>query len=232
MALPIQTAPTFRCELSDGREVKFRPFLVKEQKYLLIARESENNEEIFDAIGHLLSNVTFGKLNIDDLPLHDVELLFLKVRSKSVGESSKIKLRCIDKNCNGTGDVSVDLDQVSVHMPEVDTRVMLNETTGLDLRYPNARMMAKVEGLPMSEQIPAIIKFCITTVFDEENVYEFNDFSDEEKTEFVDSFTINQLENITKFVDNLPTLQHEVSFTCNVCSKEQTSLLKGLQSFF
>ncbi len=221
MALPIQTAPTFRCELSDGREVKFRPFLVKEQKYLLIARESENNEEIFDAIGHLLSNVTFGKLNIDDLPLHDVELLFLKVR-----------LRCIDKNCNGTGDVSVDLDQVSVHMPEVDTRVMLNETTGLDLKYPNARMMSKVESLPMSEQIPAIIKFCITTVFDEENVYEFNDFSDEEKTEFVDSFTINQLENITKFIDNLPSLQHEVSFTCNVCSKEQTSLLKGLQSFF
>ena len=108
MGLPIQAAPTYRCVLpSDGREITFRPFLVKEQKVLILARESEDSKETLEAVKTLISNVTEGEVNANELPMVDMEYLFIKVRSVSVGEHSTINLNCSNGECRGTGEVSL-----------------------------------------------------------------------------------------------------------------------------
>ena len=113
--LPIQSAPTYSCVLpSDGREIKFRPFLVKEQKVLVLARESENAKETLEAVKTLISNVTFGEVNANELPMIDMDYLFIKIRAVSVGETSNIHLNCSNGDCKGSGEVLINLDEVEV----------------------------------------------------------------------------------------------------------------------
>ena len=115
MALPKQSAPKYKCVLpSDGTEIEFRPFLVKEQKVLLLAQEEEDEKAMFNAVKDLIESVCFTEIKADRLSVVDMEYLFLKIRSKSVGETANIKVTCNDPNCNGTGDAVINLDDVEV----------------------------------------------------------------------------------------------------------------------
>jgi|TARA_B110000285_G_scaffold18670_1_gene18150 hypothetical protein len=234
MGLPIQKAPKFKCELSGGKVVEYRPFLVKEQKYLLIAKESEDNLEILEAIKNLVTAVTDGKVNSDELPIYDLEYLFLQIRAKSVGESVKISLYCREDDCNGSGSTSVDLSSVEVaDVPVVDNRIELNETLGVTLHFPSTRQLALVDQkTDDGDRIIELLKFGIESIYDEESVYEASDISDTEIVEFIENLTLDQLEKLSGYFENIPSIEKVVDFKCDSCGKQQSSTLRGLSSFF
>jgi hypothetical protein len=235
MGLPIQKAPKFKCELSDGTMVTYRPFLVKEQKYLLLAKEGKNGEEVLDATKQLISSVTDGQVNTDKLMMADLEYLFLQIRAKSVGETQKMTMYCRERDCKGTGQTVVDLSEVKVTYPdkELSNTVQLNETLGVTLRYPTARQLAKTEDIEdEGDRLVHLLKYGIEGIYDEETVYNTDDIQDSELTEFVESLTLEQVNRLNEFFENIPTLQHDVEFKCDSCGTLNTTKLKGLQSFF
>ena len=235
MGLPIQQAPKHRCKLSDGTEVTFRPFLVKEQKFLLIAKESTNAVEILDAVKSLVTSVTNGKVDSDKLPIFDLEYLFLQMRAKSVGETVSVNLYCREQGCDGTGRAEVDLTQVKVQKPEeeVDNTIALTDTLGVTLRYPTTKQLANVDTFKdEGDKLVHLLKFGIESVYDEETVYTADDISDTDLVEFVESLTLEQVDKLNEFFETVPVLAHDVDYKCDTCGTEQTTKLKGLQSFF
>jgi len=234
MALPIQSAPTYKTVLpSSGKEIEYRPFLVKEQKVLVMAKEGADQEQVMSAIIKMIDACTFGKENISKLPMMDLEWLFIKVRAISVGETSKLVLTCMDKDCKGTAKVDLDLEaiQPSGAMPESDT-VMLTDDMGVKLRVPSVKDIDGLTKMDETQQSMEIVKRCITSVFDADEVYPMEDVSQKELDEFFDSLTFKQLDELGMFFDSLPKLTHEVKYKCGVCQTENTRLLQGIQSFF
>jgi len=233
MSLPIQTAPTYRCVLpSDGREVKFRPFLVKEQKVLILARESEDSKEILEAVKTLISNVTEGDVDANTLPMVDMEYLFIKVRAVSVGETSTIRLNCDQGECKGTGEAVVNLEEIEVEGEFPDDTVMINDTVGVVLKLIQVKDIDGMDTMSQGDQMVEIVKRSIVRIFDEENVYEASETSDKDLNDFVENLSFGQLEVLGNFFDGVPKLKKEVEFKCNLCEAVQTRMLEGLQSFF
>jgi hypothetical protein len=234
MGLPIQKAPKFKCKLSDGTTVNFRPFLVKEQKYLIIAKESTDNEEILDAVKNLINAVTDGEVDAEKLPIYDLEYLFLNIRAKSVGESVEVALFCQEPDCDGSGRTNVNLTEVEiVQNKEVDSKHMISEETGVTLRYPTTKQLAKVDGIKdEGDKIIELLKFGIETIFDGEDIYYADDISDSELVEFIESLTLDQLESLNEFYESIPSVSKEVSYKCDSCGVVNNTVLKGLSNFF
>ena len=233
MGLPIQKAPKHKCKLSDGTEVTFRPFLVKEQKYLLLAKEGKSAEEVLLAIRNLITSITEEKVNAFKLPMFDLEYLFLKARAKSVGETSDMMFKC--KSCDGVTKVPVNIEEVELHYPEgkIENTIQLTDTLGVTLRYPDSENLAKADDMEDSgDRFLFLIKHGIHTIFDEETVYDTNDIQDSELTEFVESLTLEQVDKINVFFESMPTIQKVVEYKCDSCGTENESILKGLQNFF
>lgn len=234
MALPKQTAPKYKCILpSDGSEVEFRPFLVKEQKVLMLAQEQEKEEAMFVAVQDLIEAVTFGKVKSKQLPGIDMEYLFLKVRSVSVGETATVTLSCHDPKCEGgNGEAVVNLDDVEVVGDEPEHKIMISDELGIELRYPRISDVEATQHLEGGAQTIEMLKQCMVTIFDEEEVYTVRDSSTNELNEFVETLTMTQLELLTTFFQGIPVLKKEVETECKVCGKEIRTELVGLQSFF
>jgi hypothetical protein len=235
MGLPIQQAPKYKATLSDGKEVTFRPFLVKEQKYLLLAKEGKNGNEVLDAVRELISSVTFGEVDTDTLPLWDLEYLFLQVRTKSVGETIDLRYKCFKEGCNGSMETTVDLSQVQLKFSdeEIDNVVKLTDTLGVMLKYPTAREIVQADTFKdEGDKIVHLLKHGIHQIFDEENVYDTSDTPEEELQEFVETLTLEQVNKLQDFFSNIPTLSHEANLTCGTCGAETRKVLQGLQSFF
>jgi hypothetical protein len=235
MGLPIQKAPKHRCKLSDGSEVTFRPFLVKEQKYLLLAKEANSASDVLDATKDLIMSVTDNKVNINNMPMYDLEYLFLKIRCKSIGESQNITFRCRGRDCKATHEEMVELDKIEIQFPngKVDNTVQLTEEMGVTLRYPNARQLVEADAIELEgDRLVYLLKHGIHTIFDAESVYDTDDIQDAELTEFVESLSMPQVEKLNGFFENIPTLRHTVEWDCSVCSNANKATLEGLQSFF
>lgn len=232
MALPKQSAPKYTCILpSDGREIEYRPFLVKEQKVLLLAQEQEDDAAMFRAVQDLITNVC-EDVKSETLPVIDMEWLFLKIRSKSVGETANIKLSCTDPKCDGHGEAVVNLDDVEVVGDQPESKIMLTDEIGIELRYPRVSDVNQVQGKDQATQTLEMLKNSIVTIFDEENVYPTADASTNELNEFVEGLTMQQLEKITAYFDSIPSLQLDVESKCTTCGRELKTTAKGINSFF
>lgn len=232
MALPKQSAPKYTCILpSDGREIEYRPFLVKEQKVLLLAQEQEDDAAMFRAVQDLITNVC-EDVKSETLPVIDMEWLFLKIRSKSVGETANIKLSCTDPKCDGTGEAVVNLDDVEVVGDQPESKIMLNDEIGIEMRYPRVSDVNQVQGKDQATQTLEMLKNSIVKIFDEENVYPTADASTNELNEFVEGLTMQQLEKITSYFDSIPSLQLDVESKCTTCGRELKTTAKGINSFF
>ena len=232
MALPKQSAPKYTCILpSDGREIEYRPFLVKEQKVLLLAQEQEDDAAMFRAVQDLITNVC-EDVKSETLPVIDMEWLFLKIRSKSVGETANIKLSCTDPKCDGTGEAVVNLDDVEVVGDQPESKIMLTDEIGIELRYPRVSDVNQVQGKDQATQTLEMLKNSIVKIFDEENVYPTADASTNELNEFVEGLTMQQLEKITAYFDSIPSLQLDVESKCTTCDRELKTTAKGINSFF
>ena len=235
MALPVQKAPTFKCELPvSGLEIKFRPFLVKEQQHLLITRESQDSKEIFDAILELIKSVTNGEVDASRLPMADLEYLFLQIRARSVGESVSIPLICqATEDCNAVYAEQVDLTTVNANVSEMaDSKIEIADNLIVEMIPPTARVVHSLEGKNESDMVIPLMRACLTRIYDDEEVYEMSDHRDAEIDKFVESLQVTQFEKISEYFESLPQLSHEVKWTCPECGGKNHQVIKGLDSFF
>ena len=234
MALPKLKTPIYTLDLpSTGEKVKYRPFLVKEQKILMMAQESENSEEIFDAISSLINSCTFDKVNGKTSPVFDIEYIFLKVRSKSVGETTTVNVLCPDDNETRVP-VSIKFDDIYVQITdEHSNEVKISDDIKMVMKYPQ---LSDIKGMTLKEktqtsQVFDILKKCIWEVHHGDVIHNRVDISDEDIEEFIDNFTTEQFEMVIKFFDTMPKLRHEVEVTNPKTKVKGKVIIEGLDNF-
>lgn len=233
MGLPIQKAPEYFCVLPlSEKEVKFRPFLVKEQRNLLLLQDGET-KETYNILKTLINDVTMEQIDIDDLPIADLEYLFLQIRCKSVGETADLLIPCKDTECIGKTPVAVNLNEIEIdtsNLPE--KRLELSDNLGVILDFPKASVQESLTDEDDNKNFMEILKSSVVQIYDEENVYDLSEYSDTETGEFFESLTVAQIEKIADFLNNVPSLSHSIETVCPICSKDQVIELKGLENFF
>ena len=243
MALPKMNVPVYEAILPSTESViKYRPFLVKEEKTLLTAMESDDEKTITDAVKQIIENCVQGDLDVNRLPTFDIEYIFLRLRAKSVGEEVTIGLRpwgCPQNKgelCEFTTEVSVNLEEVKVQKTENHSnKIMLSDNIGLMMSYPNiesVKDMMKKGDLSETEVGMKVMKNSVQMVFTEEETHEKDSFTEKELDDFFDSLNTLQMEKIRDFFDSMPTLKHTVKYNCKTCGEEKETTIQGLNSFF
>ena len=227
MALPKLNVPVYETILPSTESViKFRPFLVKEEKLLLTALEDGAESSMMQAIKKIIQNCVQGNIDVDKLPLFDVEYLFLKLRAKSVGEETTVGIKCTE--CDSSTEVSINMEEIEVTKPEGHNRkIMISDDVGVMMSYP----VITTSGI-MGKDGMEITKNCIEMIFTGEETHERGSFSEKELDDFLESMESKQFAKITKFFETMPKLQHIVNFNCISCKKENSVTLEGLASFF
>ena len=236
MALPKLTTPTYELEIpSTDEKIKYRPFLVKEEKILMMALESKSEKDITQAVKDIVSECTFNKVNIDNMPMFDVEYIFLQVRSKSVGEVSKLKLLCPDDK-KTYADVEVDLNEVKVQVGEDHTnKIDLGNGMGIIMQYPSIDSFkdSGIRDINASNMLE-VISTCILQIYEDEGkkVYNSKDQTQKELTDFIEQLNTKQFKDVQKFFDTMPKLKHEITVKNPKTKKESKIVLSGLNDFF
>lgn len=249
MPLPKIVTPQFSLTMpSTGEEVLFRPFLMKEEKVLYMALESKDEKEIRRAILSIIDACVLTEgLDIHALPSYDVEYIFIKIRSKSVGEIANVTMRgtpgdgCMKEVthengitiCSATTEVDINLDEVEVDVhPERKNVVMITDTIGVKLREPSLNMLESMEkGKGDSiNRILGIMYKCVEVIFDGDEVYA--DFNEKELQQFFDNLTQDNMKQIQKYFSTIPKLRHTINWTCTECGKSLSHELEGLSNFF
>ena len=236
MALPKLTTPTYELEVpSTDEKIKYRPFLVKEEKILLIAMESGEQESIISAIKDIVTECTYGKVDLGNMPMFDVEYIFLQIRSKSVGEVSTLKLLCPDDKETYVN-VDVDLSEVMVHVDKGhNPKIELTEEMGMIMTYPTIDSLTGIDGADINaSNMLDVIASCVLQIYDKkgEEVFDAKDQTKKELTEFVEQLNTKQFEEVQKFFDTMPKLKHTIEVE-NPKTKVKSKIeLQGLNDFF
>jgi len=236
MALPVLITPTYELEVPSTEEkIKYRPFLVKEEKILLIALESSNNTEIIQAIGQIVSECTFNKLDLGKMPMFDVEYMFLQIRAKSVGETSQLRLLCPDDK-KSYADVEIDLNDIGVEVIEGHTnKIELTDEMGIIMQYPTIDSFAGTGITAISsDNMLDVISSCILQIYDKkgEEVHYAKDQTAKELIDFIEQLNTKQFREVQKFFDTMPKLQHEITIKNPETNVESKVMLNGLNDFF
>ena len=236
MALPKLSSPRFSAELpSNGKRISFRPFLVKEEKALLMAATSNDQNSMIDAVKDVLSScVLDDDVNVGTLPFFDLEYLFLNLRAKSVGEVIKLEYRhsggvnYSGMECEAVTQVEINLERVKVVKNEKHiNKIKITDELGVVMRYPTITDIKLVND--GSDELKMIAK-CIVSVYDEENVYEPDNLQD--AVDFIDSLNTQQFAKIMEFIATMPKLKHTFDYKCKGCGQQDTVTLEGLSDFF
>ena len=232
MALPKIVTPTYELEIpSSKKKITYRPFIVKEEKILLLAQEAGEESDILNAIKQIIKNCTFEEVEVENLALFDLEYIFLNIRSKSVGEKVELKLLC-DDDGETYADVTVDLDEVTVDFPKEHTNnIQLTDTISLVMRYPQMSALNLMTDSD-TETIFHMIKTSIRQIIDGETIYEQVDFTEEDLDVFIESLTSEHFKNIQEFFQTMPKLKHVVKYKNPKTKKQNKRTLEGLNSFF
>jgi hypothetical protein len=248
MGLPTITVPQYSLTLpSTEKEYKYRPFLVKEEKILLIAMESEDESQIMNATINIIKNCIVGDINIDDLPMFDIEYIFLQLRGKSKGEILELKYTC--PKCNGQIPVGINIDDIKVNKKDGHSKkIELNDTLGIVMKYPNINIQKKLASIVKdSSEIEGLFEtiiHCIDYIYDAESTYPAKDHTQKELTDFLESLNDSQFQKVSKFFETAPSLKHEVKLECKgkikgddkkkskTCGYKEDLVLEGLASFF
>jgi len=235
MPLPIvNEVPRYTLTVpSTKKEFRYRPFLVKEQKVLLIALESQDNKQILSSIVDTISSCIDEDIDLSSLTTFDVEYMFTRIRAKSVGETSKIIVKCSE--CEADNDHEVQLDQINVDVPDKIEKIQLNDQYTLKLKYPMYSHMTKAdlsEGASSAETLYYLTIGCLDSLQSEEENFSFKDETKKDTEDFLDSLTSDQFNMIMEFVNTVPSLTHDIEFTCTTCNKDNTYTLRGINDFF
>lgn len=232
MTLPQLTTPEFTAVIpSTKQKISFRPFLVKEEKILLMALEGNDKTEMIKAVINILDSCILTEVKTD-LAIFDVEYLFLKIRGKSVGEIVELKIRHTDDNeCKHLTEVSINLDEVEIKGEIKSGKIMLDDNLGIKLRYPNITDAMQYAG--QEENIDTVLSMivdCTEYLYDQYNVY--SEFTKDELREWLGQLSQDQFVQISEFFKEVPRLSHDVSWKCDKCGKEDSITIEGLQNFF
>ena len=232
MALPKLNTPEYELELpSTGGKIKYRPFLVKEQKLLMLAQESDNQDEIANTITNIVESCTEGQLKAKELPIFDIEYVFLQLRSKSVGESVTLKLKCPDDERTFV-DKTIKLDEISVHMTADHTNeVQITDKIKIVMKYP---VMEDMKGIDISAGISGtfgLISKCVHEIHDEDMVHSRIDMNEKELDEFIDTLDSQQFDRLMNFFQTMPKLRHVIEIVNPKTKKKGEVMLEGLDSF-
>ena len=238
MPLPKIVTPTYELELpSSGETIKYRPFLVKEEKVLVIALESEDNKQITTAIKTVLKNCIQTKgIKVEQLPTFDIEYLFLNIRGKSVGETIEVNVTCPDDEVT-TAMVEIDLDAIEVQKNEDHTtQIKLDDNIMMELKYPSLEQFIKSNfdftDENQMDQSFQLIGQCIDKIYTADEVWAAADCTKKEINEFLESMNSNQFKDIEAFFETMPKLQHTVTVTNPKTNVESEVVIEGLASFF
>lgn len=238
MALPMSSTPLYNLEIpSTGKVVNFRPFLIKEEKALLIAQQSEDPIVMVNTLKQVIADCIKEKdINIETLATFDLEYIFTQLRAKSVGESVELSLKC--DTCTDEKAVSLirlDLTKIKVKKNEEHSaKIELFNDVGVMMKYPTIDIIKKLENTNMTniEEIFNIVTECVDYIFTQEEIFYAKDQTKEELLEFLNNLTSDQFLKIQKFFETIPKLSQDVQYNCPVCGKEHNKVLEGLSSFF
>ena len=238
MTLPKINAPEYRLNVpSTDEEITYRPFLVKEEKLLLIAQETGTDKATYTAIKNIIKNCCVGNLDVDKMPLFDMEYIFLNIRAKSVGEVAELKITCPDDEKTQVN-VEVDLTKVKVQMDEKhDARIQLTDDIGLLMCYPTLGTVGYATSAKGDSESNAKILFemignCMYQIWQGEETFDCMDYSYKDKMAFLESLTHDQFEKIQLFFDTMPTLKHDIEITNPNTNVKSTLTLSGMNDFF
>ena len=236
MALPKLNVPTYELVVpSTDEKIKYRPFLVKEEKILLIAMESGETKDMLQAVKDIVDECTFNKLKLGDMPMFDVEYIFLNIRAKSVGEVSKLRVLCKDDD-KTYANIEVDLNEVQVQVEEGHTnKIELTDEMGVIMKYPTIDSFTEnnLDDINASNMLDVIVT-CIAQIYDKkgEEVFDSKDSSKKELIDFVEQLNTMQFQDIQKFFDTMPSLKHEITVKNPKTKVESKVTLTGINDFF
>jgi len=243
--LPQIETPKYKLELPSNKEViEYRPFLVKEEKILLLALESAKQDDkdkddvITESTFQIIKNCTFGKVKPEKLPNFDIDYLFLNIRSRSRGELIETAYVCqneVDgKMCGATNSVSVDIGDIKVEFPEEDnSKVMIDDEIGIQFKYLSAGDLKRYNNeTSETDKMFKIIVDSIDYIFDADKIYKGNETPKKELLNFIEALNENVFSDIRKFFDEQPTLRHIIKYKCSECGYTEDIIVEGLEAFF
>lgn len=241
--LPKIDVPVYTVDLPLSKQkVRYRPFLVKEEKILLMAMESEDEKTIIDSIKQVVNNCCLDEIDINDLPILDLEFFFLNLRSRSVGEVVDLQYKCnndiknedgTEHKCNNLVKLQVNLLDIKPTFEEKHTnKIELSSNLGIVMRYPNFKMLTEIDSENEVDKIIKIIVNCIDYIYDSENIYYKKDIEEKEMVDFIDSMTKEQFQKVQEFFDSIPKIKKNLNFKCNKCGYQEDIEIEGIQNFF
>lgn len=237
MALPvINETPKYPLTIpSTQKKVFFRPFLVKEQKTLLMALESQDQKTIIRAISDIIDSCVIDPVNSRSLATFDVEYMFTQIRCKSVGETSQVKIKCSE--CSGEEEVNIDLSKIKVEINGPLPNIQLTSQYVLKMKYPRydelLGMMPEDDVKPsLSDILFKLAVTCLDQLLTDDEVINFSEETYEEKVKFLDNLNSDQFKEIMTFVRSLPKIKEDVAFDCSSCGHHNEYTLEGLDDFF
>ena len=235
MALPqLNDIPKYNITIpSTGKKVRFRPYLVKEEKILLMAVESGDNSTALEAVVDTIDACIVDPIDVKKLTTFDVEFLFNQIRAKSSGESVTIGLNCKNEDCRQLEEVYIKLDDIKMKVPRKDKLQVLNDEVSIEVRFPPYTVLTKMDmDGSDAEKSFKLAAMCVEAVIYNDERIDQEDITDEEMTDFIEQMTTEQFKNLTDFVESMPRLQHKVKWDCASCEKHNNVTIEGMQSFF
>lgn len=243
MALPKIDVPVYELELlSSGKKVRFRPFLVKEQKLLLMASQSEDPKDSLNVVRQISKNCIIDNIDIESLPVFDLEYIFLNLRARSVNEVVNLQYKCNNKIKDEKGEETTcgSLEKFDINLLEIEPiknpnhnkKIMLTDNLGIVMKYPTFEIVSNLKSQTEEEILIELLISCIDYVFDGDQLYYTKDVSKEEIVEFIDNLQQKDLEKIQKFFETAPKIKKDLSFNCRKCGYKESIVLEGLQNFF
>jgi hypothetical protein len=243
--LPKIDVPVYECILpSNKKKVKFRPFLVKEQKLLLMATEATEVKDSVEAMKQVVKNCVLDDVDVEALAVFDLEFLFLNLRARSVSEVVKVKYKCNnvieskgideeDKRCENVVDIDINVLEITPEFGEGHSnKIQLSDNLGIVFKYPTFEMVENMTGKSENEVIFDLIIKSIDYIYDNDELYYAKDANQDELVEFIDGLTQEHLEKIKDFFDTLPKIKKDIKFECNKCGHHEDITIEGIQNFF
>ena len=234
MALPqLNTAVKYELKVpSTGQMVEYRPYLVKEEKILMLAMESEDQRQIIRATRDIITSCTFEQVDIMKQPMFDLEYIFLKLRAKSVGETSRLKFAC--EKCQTPNNYNINLDELEPIGSQVENTIALTDTIGVTMKYPTVKDVDSSDAKSEIDMVFDVLVSSIESIYDAENVYPASESTKAELTTFIENLNQQQFNKLQAWFEAMPKLKKKVLFTCEKedCKHENEFDIEGIQSFF
>ena len=232
MPLPKIATPTYELELpSTETSIQFRPFLVKEEKLLVLGSQSKDFTDLVKAIQQVITNCSFGKLSGDELPIFDLQNIFLKLRSASISPIFQVNLTC--GHCGHVSLQDIDLDKVEIKTSEDHVNpVSINDSVSIEFNYPSAEDLATLATATEEAPIWEVAQRCIRSIHTTDATFEAEDLSEEEKAEYIENLTFEEFNNIKEFFNTMPVIENELSLECEKCGENNIIYMNGYLDFF